>query len=154
MWYSKIIGDLSLIPDMINYYNKELAEARLEVKIKGNLETNLAQLPGQTETRYSELQEIEAVLNFLNIQLRQLQQTYYKKYLETYNKALTSRDAEKYASGEQEIVDYEMIVNEVALIRNKYLSIMKGFECKNFMVSNITKLRSAGLESVTINEQR
>ena len=39
----------------------------------------------------------------------------------------------------------------VALIRNKYLGIMKGIEAKNFMLGRITKLRAAGLEDVTLS---
>jgi hypothetical protein len=152
-WFSRIVKDITLLPDMVAYYNKELSDARKEVKIKGSVELNVAQMPGLTETRFTQLQEIEAILNHLNIQLRQLQQTYYKKYLESYNKALSSRDAEKYAQGESEVCDFECLVNEVAFIRNQYLSILKALECKNFMLGHITKLRCAGLENITINEK-
>jgi hypothetical protein len=151
-WYNKIVSNISLIPDMISYYEKELLDAQIEVKIKGNLETNLAKLPGQTETRYSQLEEIEAILNYLNIELRKLQQKYFKQYMESYNKALSSREAEKYASGESDVCDFEMIINEVALIRNKYLGILKSLESKNFMVGHIVRLRTAGMENVSVND--
>jgi hypothetical protein len=70
--------------------------------------------------------------------------------LEKYAKALSSRDAEKYADGEQEVVEYEEIVNEVALVRNQYLGIIKALESKNWTLSNIVKLRVSGLEDASI----
>ena len=117
MWYSRVTASLGAIPDFIQHYEQELDEARTEVGVYGNIEKNLAGLPGITERRFNQLQEIEAVLNYLNIQLRKIRQTHYKKYLEGYARALTSRDAEKYAEAEDEVIDMETIINEVALLR-------------------------------------
>ena len=107
-------------------------------------------MPGITEHRFNQLQEIEAVLNFLNIQLRKIRRKWFKKYLEGYARALTSRDAEKYVDGEDEVIDFETIINEVALLRNKWLGIMKGLETKQWQLGHITRLRTAGMEDVTV----
>ena len=48
------------------------------------------------------------------------------------------------------IVDSTLLVNEVALLRNKFLGISKGFEAKNFMTGHIIKLRVAGLDDASI----
>ena len=61
-WYNKVTSDLSVIPDFIDFYNNELISAKNDVRIKGNVEKNLASLPGITEQRFNELQEIEAIL--------------------------------------------------------------------------------------------
>ena len=74
----------------------------------------------------------------------------YKKYLEGYNKALSSRDAEKYADGEDDVVDQQHIVNEFALIRNKFIGLIKAIDAKQFQINNIVKLRAAGLEDVAL----
>ena len=150
MWYNRVVSDLGQIPAFIDYYENELKSARAEIKIHGNVETALSNLPGQTEYRFNQLQEIEAILNYLNIQLRKIRQTHYKKYLEAYARALTSRDAEKYAEAEDEVVDFETIINEVALLRNKWLGVMKGLESKNFMIGHVVRLRTAGMEDVTV----
>lgn len=150
MWYSKVVASLGSIPDMIRFYEAELADCKKEIGIRGNIEKALAQLPGVTEHRFNQLQEIEAVLNFLNIQLRKLRRKYFQKYLESYNRALTSRDAEKYVDGEDEIIDFETIINEVALLRNKWLGVMKGIESKNFMLGHVTRLRTAGMEDSSV----
>jgi hypothetical protein len=149
-WYTKITGSLSVIPDFINYYESELLSAKNDVKVFGNVEKNISSLPGITEHRFNQLQEIEAVLNYLNIQLRKIRQKHFKKYLEAYNRALTSRDAEKYVDGEDEVVDFETIVNDVALLRNKWLGIMKGLDSKQWQLGHIVRLRTAGMEDITI----
>jgi hypothetical protein len=150
MWYSRVVASLGAIPDMIAHYEAELVDCKKEIGIHGNIEKALAKLPGVTEHRFNQLQEIEAVLNFLNIQLRKLRRKYFQKYLEAYNRALTSRDAEKYVDGEDEVIDFETIINEVALLRNKWLGVMKGIESKNFMLGHVTRLRTAGMEDSSI----
>lgn len=149
-WYTQISNDLSKIPEFIADYESELVDAKREIKIAGILETNLKQLPGVTEHRFNQLQDIEAVLNFLNIQLRKIRRKHFQKYLEGYNRALTSRDAEKYVDGETEVIDYETLINEVALLRNKWLGVLKGLESKNFMMGHLVKLKTAGMEDYVI----
>lgn len=149
-WYSRITSSLGAIPDFIAYYDNELESARKDVKIYGKIEKNLADLPGVTEHRFNQLQEVEAVLNYLNIQLNKIRRKHFQKYLEGYNRALTAREAEKYVDGEAEVVDFETIINEVALIRNKWLGIMKALESKNYQLGHITRLRVAGMEDISL----
>ena len=150
MWYSRVVASLNSIPDFIAHYEQELEEARREVAVYGNIEKNLAGLPGVTERRFNQLQEIEAVLNYLNIQLRKIRRKHFQKYLEAYNRALTSRDAEKYVDGEQEVIDFEILINEVALLRNKWLGVLKGLDSKQWQLGHIVRLRTAGMEDITI----
>ena len=149
-WYTRITTNLAVIPDFISHYDNEIISAKSDVKVYGNVEKNIAALPGITEHRFNQLQEIEAVLNYLNIKLRQIRRKHFQKYLEAYNRALTSRDAEKYVDGEDEVVDFETLINEVALLRNRWLGIMKALESKNFMLGHIVRLRAAGMEDITI----
>jgi len=102
------------------------------------------------EQRFSQLQEIEAILEYLNIELRRLRSSLFRKYLETYQRALTSRDVEKYVDGEADVIDMEKIINEFALLRNKWLGITKGLDIKQWQLSNIIKLRVAGMEDASL----
>lgn len=149
-WYTRVTQDLSIIPDFITFYENELVAAKTDVKVYGNVEKNIANLPGITEYRFNQLQEIEAILNYLNIQLRKIKRSYFKKYLENYNRQLQPRDAEKYAEGEDEVIDFEVLVNEVALLRNKWLGIMKGLDSKQWQLGHIVRLRTAGMEDISI----
>lgn len=150
MWYSRIVADLSSIPDFIAHFDRELTDAKNECRIGGLVERNIKELPGITEHRFNQLQEIEAVLHYLNILLRKIRRKHFQKYLESYARALTSRDAEKYVDGEDEVIDFETIINEVALLRNRWLGIMKGLETKQWQMGHIVKLRTAGMEDISV----
>ena len=150
MWYSKVVANLGAIPDFIAHYETELESAKVECRISGQVEKNITALPGITEHRFNQLQEIEAVLNYLNIQLRKIRRRYFQKYLEGYARALTSRDAEKYVDGEDEVIDFETIINEVALLRNRWLGIMKGLDTKQWQMGHVVRLRTAGMEDITV----
>ena len=146
MWYNRVVANLEVIPDFLLFYENELEKARQECRIYGVVERNISDLPGITEFRFNQLQEVEAILNFLNIQLRKIRRRYFQKYLEGYARALTSRDAEKFVDGEDEVIDFETLINDVALLRNKWLGIMKGLESKNFMLGHMIRLKFAGME--------
>ena len=148
--YSDVARDISKIPDAIQHFETELSAARVETKLKGNVERAAAELPGIVEHRFQQLQEIEAILNYLNIELRRLRSTYFKKYLENYQRALSSRDVEKYVDGEADVVDYEKIINEFALLRNKWLGLLKGLDQKQWQITNVVKLRVAGMEDASL----
>lgn len=150
MWYSKVVADLGNLPDFISYYEHELDDAKRDCRVGGLIEKNITALPGITEHRFNQLQEIEAVLNYLNIQLRKIRRKHFQKYLEGYQRMLSSRDAEKYVDGEEEVIEFETLINEVALLRNRYLGILKGMESKNFMLGHIVRLRAAGMEDVQV----
>jgi hypothetical protein len=149
-WYSKVSKDLAHLPNCIDYYYSELDQAKTEVKIHGNIERASAALPGIVAQRFNQLQEIEGILEYLNIELRRLRSKTFKKFLETYQRALSSRDVEKYVDGEADVVDMEKIINEFALLRNNWLGIIKGLDIKQWQMSNIIKLRTAGMEDVSI----
>jgi hypothetical protein len=149
-WYSRVTANIAEITNFIMYYEQQLNEAKFDVTIKGHVEKNIAALPGITEHRFNQLQEIEAVLNYLNIQIRVIRRKHFQKFLEHYARALSSRDAEKYVDGEQEVVDYETIINEVALLRNRWLGIMKGIDSKQWQLSNLVKLKTAGMEDFAL----
>ena len=150
-YYNRIVNDLGAIPSFINFYESELEEAKRECHVKGIVEKNITALPGITEHRFNQLQEVEAVLNLLNIKLRKIRRGHFQKYLEKYARALTSRDAEKYVDGEDEVIDFEYLINEVALLRNKYLGIMKGLDAKQWQMGHIVRLRTAGMEDISVD---
>ena len=150
MWYSEVSRNINKIPDAIAYFEAELNDAKNEVKLSGNVERASSAMPGLVEHRFNQLQEIEAILNYLNIELRRLRSSYFKKYLENYQRALSSRDVDRYVDGEAEVVDYEKIINEFALMRNKWLGVLKGLDQKQWQITNIVKLRVAGMEDASV----
>jgi len=149
-WYDRVSKDISNIPDAVAFYEAELLAAKNDARIAGNIERASAAMPGIVENRFNQLQEIEAILEYLNIELRRLRSQHFRKYLENYQRALSSRDCEKFVEGEADVVDFEKIINDFALLRNKWLGIIKALDIKQWQLSNIVKLRTAGLEDATL----
>jgi uncharacterized protein YfdQ (DUF2303 family) len=149
-WYDRVSKDISNIPDAVAFYEAELLEAKKDARIVGNIEKSSAAMPGIVETRFNQLQEIEAILEYLNIELRRLRSQHFRKYLENYQRSLSSRDCEKFVEGEADVVDFEKIINEFALLRNKWLGIVKALDQKQWHLSNIIKLRVAGMEDASL----
>jgi hypothetical protein len=149
-WYTKVSKDISNIPDAVAHFETELQAARNDARISGNIEKASAAMPGVVEQRFAQLQEIEAILEYLNIELRRLRSSMFRKYLETYQRALSSRDCEKFVEGEPDVIDMEKIINEFALLRNKWLGITKALDIKQWQLSNIIKLRVAGMEDASL----
>ena len=149
-WYSRVSRNINEIPAAIQYFESELLQAKAECKLVGNVEKAASMMPGIVEHRFNQLQEIEAILEYLNIELRRLRSSFFRKYLENYQRALSSRDVEKYVDGETDVVDYEKIINEFALMRNKWLGVLKALDQKQWQITNIVKLRVAGMEDATL----
>lgn len=149
-WYDRVSKDISNIPDAVAFYEVELLEAKKDARISGNIERASAAMPGIVETRFNQLQEIEAILEYLNIELRRLRSQHFRKYLENYQRSLSSRDCEKFVEGEADVVDFEKIINEFALLRNKWLGIIKALDQKQWHLSNIIKLRVSGMEDASV----
>ena len=74
----------------------------------------------------------------------------FRNFLESYNRTLTSRDADKYVDGDDEVVTLTSLANQFGLLRNQYLGIMKGLDTKQWQIGHIVKLRTAGMEDISI----
>lgn len=151
-WYNKVVADLENLPECIEHFDSEIQWAKShDLKIKGRrIEEVSAEIPGVVEQRYNQLQEIEAILEYLNLELRRTRSAKFREFLEHYQRSLTSRDAEKYVDGHKDVVDMAMLVNELALMRNQWIGLMKAIDSKQFQINNIVKLRAAGLDDATV----
>ena len=58
-WYPEVARDVRK-PEAIKFFESELQDARLEVKLKGSVEKQDS-MPGIVEHRFNQLQEIEAI---------------------------------------------------------------------------------------------
>ena len=68
-WYNIVSRNLDKIPECTAHFDKELLEAKKQCRIYGSLETAAAALPGVVEERFGQLQQLEAILEYLNIDL-------------------------------------------------------------------------------------
>lgn len=154
-WYKKVISsdqdDFTELFNALEYFQEEIEEAENEVKIQGNFEKESSNLSGITQYRFNQYQEVEAILKYLEILFEREKGKSFKKYLEHYNRTLTSRDAEKYSNSDDKVVELSLLINHVSFIRNQYLGIMKGLETKHWQLSNLIKMKIAGMEDYDID---
>jgi hypothetical protein len=150
VWYRKVTTNMGEIVSAISHFEQQIDEARFECGMKGNLEKHSRDMPGIVEHRFNQLQEVEAILEYLNTEMRKLRSKTFRKYLESYNRALSSRDAEKYVDGEEDVVDLQYLINDFSLVRNRFIGIIKALEAKQFQINNVVKLRAAGLEDISL----
>lgn len=138
------------IVNAISHFEREIDSARFECGMKGNLEKQSRDMPGIVEHRFNQLQEVEAILEYLNTEMRKTRSKIFRKFLESYNRALSSRDAEKFVDGEEEVVNLQYLINDFSLVRNRFIGVIKALEAKQFQINNIVKLRAAGLEDISL----
>lgn len=149
-WYRKVTSDMAELPAAITHFEVEIEQAKFECSMKGNLEKQSRDMPGIVEHRFNQLQEVEAILEFLNTEMRKIRSQTFRKYFEAYNRALSAREAEKYVDGENEVVVLQYLINDFSLVRNRFIGVIKALEAKQFQINNIVKLRAAGLEDISL----
>lgn len=145
-WLHEIKRDESKLVQCLNYYEKQYDIAKTKIDERGNIANRLAELPGLVEENFASLQMLESVLKYFEIRLNKVTAECYKKLKEHYNRELTSTDITRYINGEDDVYSYNIIVNDISLLRNKFIGIIKGYETQSYNLNTIARLRQAGLE--------
>ena len=150
-YFQAIKQNEKVLPDALDYFNNELIQAKEEVKFDGKMISKcVSELSSNFYTRLEQLQELEAILKHFEIKLAQRKSEAYKDLQNNTGRALTSSDLKMYIDGKPEIVAIQQIINEIALVRNKYLGLTKAFETANFQLSNLSKLYIANADSIKL----
>jgi hypothetical protein len=154
-WYRAISSAKDFyvpLGDAIVYFQDEYLKAKAELKPKrGILMTELSlNIPGMVEYRYGQLQELEAILLFLNIQYDIKKGNAKRNFLENYNRTLTDRQVDTMANIDPDVIIIREFINETALVRNQFLGVSKGLEYLHFQMGNLTKLKIAGFDDATL----
>lgn len=150
LWHREIDLDQNKVIPCVEYFNKELEEGKTEAVISGSVTKALRDLPYLYERRFGQLQELESVLEVMEAKQKKLKSDLFNKYTTNMQRLLTSTDAMKYVEGDQQYVDYAILIAEVAYVRNRYLGVIKAIEHKSWSLNMISKLRVAGIEDASV----
>jgi len=152
VWYQRIVAnpdDISLIDHACEYFEREYQAGVKEIDVASlrgeRVEQVHKQLPGLYGYRHAQLQELEAILSYLEIRQTAIRGQRRRHYIEHYNRALNPTTAEKYVEADDEVLALRLLSNQVALIRNYYLGLTKRHEFLEFRLGDITKLIVAGV---------
>lgn len=145
------IDKLEKIFDVLPKYEKQVEDAAPIFKIEGmRLEEVIRTLPHYQSSYDQSYQEMKALDEWVANVKDKLTARYWKKYIEGYPKALSTRDVQAYIAGEKEIVEINQIAIEVTLVKNKLLSIVEALKQLGWMVGHVTKLRVAELQETIL----
>jgi gamma-glutamylcysteine synthetase len=160
-WYPDVFtagtaGDADLLKamDAADAYIDEYEIARGDLIVRGSIETMASKLPGLTDHRFAQLQDLEAILEHLENREKRAMVEKTRFYLEHYQRTLSDRIAREYAEASDEVQLVRSVLQRIGYVRNLYLGIMKGFEYMHFQLTNVTKLRCAGLDDAEIGGYR
>jgi hypothetical protein len=140
---SKLEELLELLPR----YEEKIAAAEPIFKLDGRqLEEIIRTLPHYQANYDQSLQEIKAIDAWLNTVKEKVTARLWRKYLEGYARALSTRDIQAYIAGEKEIVELNQISIEITLLKNKFEAIVEALKQMGWMMSHVTKLRVAEMQ--------
>lgn len=146
-WAQKIRSNPTSLSDAVKYYTTEYIKAKDDVEIVTHkLEREKLGTSHIFEHRLSQLQDIEAILKILNVQESNLRKSIYKKLVENG----ANSNINYLIDLDESIINLETVVNELAMIRNLYLGILKGLHVKNASVYLCLKMRENN-ERIVIN---
>jgi len=120
-------------------------------KVKGRLDKQEAQLGAQVAYYKEVAKEIYNVSSRLDSAIKHKRGMLYRFYMESYPKALTSRDIDQYINSDD---DYYVLIghkHDVDFWLGRYDSLIDGLDIKNWQLSNLTKLHIAGYDDVEVN---
>jgi len=141
-WAQKIKSNPSAIADAIIYYSNEYTNAKKDIEISlYKLEREKLGTSHIFEHRLSQLQDLDAILKILNVKESNLRRTLYKKFIET----IPNSNIDYLINLDDNVKSLESTINELALIRNLYLGILKGLHIKSASVNLCSRLRKDDL---------
>lgn len=148
--YRKVVSavetDFLPLAEAIAFFEDEAADGIKDLTPVGRLWDTAKKIPGLMAFRYTQLQEIEAILEYVTMRANRKHAEHKRRYMENYNRTLSEKAAGEYASTEQDVFDLRLLSNEVAMVRNTFLGLTKGLEFLHFQMNNLTKLRDGGIE--------
>lgn len=148
-WYRSIVSspdDMDVVGDMLAFYVKEYEDLKALMEPKGRLEVYAQKLPGIMSACYGRWAELSKIVDFLKVQERKVHVAAIRRIHATYNKTMSDRDADKFASVESEVIAQKLVTLEVEEVKSKYEGLSKSIEQMHFQIRNIVELRKAGIE--------
>ena len=139
-----------IIPLLANYEEKIKAAEPIFKLENRRLEEIMRTLPFYQSSYDQAYQDMKALEEWVtNIKDKKIGKLW-KKYTEGYSRQLSSRDIQAYIGADQEIVELNQILIEVAVLKNSLNAIVEALKQMGWMVGHITKLRVSELQDVIL----
>lgn len=159
-WYRKIFASsregleyLELAVSACDFYENLYEEARKDVRVPNgtSLLTLQSKIAGMSEERWAQLQDLEAILQYMEERENVVRMEKVKNFAEHYQRNLSAKEARDYADVADEVQNLRLIRHRVAYVRDLYAGIFTALNVLQFQISNATKLKCAGLDDAVID---
>jgi len=139
------------LPDILTEYEKMLEPVENNLKIKGKrLEAANVEQPSWQLYYESRRSELYALVKYFDGVVAAERGRLFKKLTENYNRELSDRQKDKYIDNEEAYLKKLEVYLEIKEIYEKYEAVCKAFDSRGYALNNITKIRVASLEDVTV----
>lgn len=156
-WYRRVFNEtdptrqLSIICDACEAYELEYDAALASVKPpRGRLAEIESKIPGLAAENLSRIGDLEIMLKHLeNMEMvaKKNRTTY---YMEHYQRKLSETVAAKYAEADDDVQAIRLIRFRVGSVSSQFEAVSRGLEYLHFQLTNITKLKVAGMDDAEL----
>ena len=144
-------SDINAVLDAVEYYEKLYDDASKDLEYNGKIVSIAAKVPGMHAHRYAQLQDLEAILEYVEEKERCALMASVIQFSEHYKRTLNHTQAKDYAEASDEVQAIRLVKQRVGIIRSQWLGIVKGIEFLHFQITNVSKLHAAGVEDAIID---
>jgi hypothetical protein len=135
----------------IDEANKYLdgAEEKLNFDMK-KLEEIQKQHPMNIYKVRTILNGLKSIEEFIEVRLKEIESIHWRKYNETYSRALSTRDIQAYIAGEPDYKTIKELNLEVNYVKSQVEALYEALVSMGYQIKNVTSLRIAELEEVIV----
>ena len=153
-WIDRILADqdnMTVYAECMAHFEAEYAKSVKELgdltRTSSRVVSAAGKLPMLTTIHYANQKELEIINRFIEERIKYLKGKHHKKYREHYQRAnLTATDIDRYIDAEDDVWELKRLQHRFAAVMQQYSSIMAGLEKLHFQITNISRLRAAGVE--------
>jgi hypothetical protein len=139
------------LPDIILYYEADLAMAITRISVKGKTGAEAVKDQTAWPVQYGmKKAEIEKLLKYMWAQVEACRGRLYRKYNENYSKVLGERTIEKYIDNEDEYLQYYQIYLEIEELLKKYTAVCDAWDKRGFALRDWTQLKVVEMQEAVI----
>ena len=130
---------------------EEVAPLLAEGKLRGRKLDDVArQIPGLSEWTYARWSDAKAIIELLELREVRALQAARKALTYRNEKALSDRQIELFAKADEAVLDIGEMLVRFRLVLNRWEGVSRGVERLHFQLGNLTTIRKASIEDLTI----
>jgi len=150
-------GDIDLgekyerLPDVLERYDVEYANYKEHINMKNKTLEQINMENPSWFAYYSERHtELKKILAYMEARVSQIRGVLYKGIKKGSNVSLGEREIQKYIDADEAYINVYILMLEVKELHDLFASAVENFRNVGYAMNNITRIRVAGLEDITL----